>query len=59
MTATDVSNAGIALQFLNRAIERGQPVRNQVVEIARAEESRHGAEHAPRVIIPTRRHGRF
>ena len=52
VAAADIGNPGAALQFFDHAIERGQPMIDQVRFIAGTEETRGGAKQTGALVAP-------
>ena len=46
MAAADIGDLGALLQFCNDAVERREPVADQIVVVARPEKPRHRAKQA-------------
>ena len=53
VTATNVSHFRAAFEFRGDAVQGQQPRTDEVVLVARAKKSSHGAEQALRLITPT------
>lgn len=52
MAAADVGDAGAAFELLDDAVERGQPLVDNVGLVAGPEEARDGAEYAAGAVAP-------
>jgi hypothetical protein len=53
VTAADVGDARARLELLDDAVERGQPRRDEVARVARAEEPLRALEQAVVVLVPS------
>ena len=52
MAAADIGDLGAPLQFGDDAVERREPVADQIIVVAGAEKPRHRAEQAAGLIAP-------